>query len=83
MADSATAGGGRRLDRQQVLVAAVGLLDAEGLTALTMRRLGAALGVEAMSLYRHFSSRAALLDGIVEHLIKQHRGRPGAAVGHR
>lgn len=52
-----------------MLIAAVGLLDAEGPAALTMRRLGRALGVEAMSLYRHFPSRSALLDGIVEHLI--------------
>lgn len=49
-----------------MLEAALGILDSEGLTALTMRRLGAELGVEAMSLYRHVPGKEALLDGIVE-----------------
>jgi uncharacterized membrane protein len=43
-------------------------IDDEGLTALTMRRLGAELGVEAMSLYRH-PGKEALLDGIVELIV--------------
>ena len=34
-----------------------------------MRRLGAELGVEAMSLYNHVPNKAALLDGVVEVLI--------------
>ena len=41
----------------------------EGLTALTMRRLGAELGVEAMSLYRHVTRKEGLLDGIVELIV--------------
>ena len=36
-----------------------------------MRRLGAELGVEAMSLYRHVESRTALLDAIAEHLVAE------------
>jgi AcrR family transcriptional regulator len=43
----------RQLHREDIPVAAVGVIDAEGLEALTMRRMGAALGVTAMSLYRH------------------------------
>ena len=58
-----------RLTRRRVLDAALAILDAEGLAALTMRRLGAELGVEAMSLYRHVPNKEALLDGIVELIV--------------
>src|SRR5687768_13119695 len=57
------------LTRERVLAAAVRIVDKEGLEALTMRRLGHALGVEAMSLYRHVPGRAALLDGIHETIL--------------
>ena len=56
----------RPLTRARVLQAAVDVADAEGLGALTMRRLGAELGVEAMSLYKHVPSKDDILDGIVE-----------------
>ena len=59
----------RSLSRRRVLEAAVGLADREGLGALTMRRLGAELGVEAMSLYNHVPNKGALLDGMVEVLL--------------
>jgi AcrR family transcriptional regulator len=58
-----------RLNRRRVLERALALVDAEGLEALTMRRLGSELGVEAMSLYRHVPSKEALLDGIVELIV--------------
>jgi TetR/AcrR family transcriptional regulator, tetracycline repressor protein len=58
-----------RLNRRRVLEAALAIVDAEGLEALTMRRLGRELGVEAMSVYRHVPSKEALLDGIVELII--------------
>lgn len=58
-------------DRHQVLVSAVALIDAEGLHALSMRRLGRDLGVEAMALYRYVPSREDLLDGIVETVIDE------------
>jgi AcrR family transcriptional regulator len=51
-----------------VLTAALRLVDREGLSALSMRRLGAELGVEAMALYRYAASKDALLDGLVEAL---------------
>ncbi len=54
------------LTRARVLQAAVDLADREGLGALTMRRLGAELGVEAMSLYKHVDNKEEILDGIVE-----------------
>jgi TetR/AcrR family tetracycline transcriptional repressor len=55
----------RALTRRRILEAALDLADTEGLEAVSMRRLGAQLGVEAMSLYHHFPSKAALLDGLV------------------
>jgi AcrR family transcriptional regulator len=55
-----------RLTREAVLAAALKLVDAEGLDALTMRRLGQELGRDPMSLYRYAANRADLLDGITE-----------------
>ena len=54
------------LSRERLFQAAVAIADRDGLGALTMRRLGAELGVEAMSLYKHVSSKEEVLDGIVE-----------------
>jgi AcrR family transcriptional regulator len=49
-----------------VLRAAVAFADASGLASLSMRKLGEALGVEAMSLYNHVANKDALLDGMVD-----------------
>lgn len=57
------------LTRERVLRAAVDVADRAGLGALTMRRLGAELGVEAMSLYKHVANKEEILDGIVELVI--------------
>ena len=54
------------LSRDRILVVAIDIADASGLDALSMRRLGQALGVEAMSLYHHVPSKDALLDGITD-----------------
>jgi AcrR family transcriptional regulator len=54
------------LSRERVLRAAVALADQGGIEALTMRRLGQELGVEAMSLYKHVSNKDDVLDGIVD-----------------
>lgn len=54
------------LTREMVLDAAMALIDREGLSALSMRRLGSELGVEAMTVYHHVPSKNALLDGLVE-----------------
>jgi len=61
--------GRRPLSRRRVLEEAVRFVDREGLEALTMRKLGAELGVEAMSLYNHVPNKSALLDGMVEVLL--------------
>ncbi len=57
------------LSRDEVLAAALRLIDAHGLEALTMRRLGKALKRDPMRLYRHAPSKDALLDGVVEHVL--------------
>jgi AcrR family transcriptional regulator len=54
------------LTRQRVLQAAVALADEGGIESLTMRKLGQALGVEAMSLYHHVTNKDGLLDGMVD-----------------
>ena len=56
----------RPLDQMRILRAAVEFIDTNGLSKLTMRRLGAHLGVEAMALYRYVPGREQLLDGVVE-----------------
>lgn len=58
------------LTHDRILQAALALADAEGLEALSMRRLGAELGVEAMSLYRHVPSKEALLDDMVDAIVR-------------
>lgn len=57
------------LTRAAVLRAALALADREGLKALSMRRLGAELDVEAMTIYHHVPNKDALLDGLVEQLV--------------
>ncbi len=53
-----------RLNRDRVIEAAVELADTKGLEALTMRRLGERLGVEAMSLYNHVTNKDDLINGM-------------------
>lgn len=50
--------------REQIAAAALDIIDAEGLATLTMRRVGRALGVEAMTLYGYVRNRDALLDAV-------------------
>jgi AcrR family transcriptional regulator len=49
-----------------VLDAAVALADETGLESLSMRKLGEAVGVEAMSLYNHVANKEDLLDGMTD-----------------
>jgi AcrR family transcriptional regulator len=59
------------LTRERVLQAAVDLADRGGNEALSMRKLGLELGVDAMALYRHVRSKDDLLDGLVEVIVGQ------------
>ena len=74
------------LTRERIIQVAIEYVDDHGLTALTMRRLGKELGVEAMSLYRYVNGREDLLEGMVDHMVATlhmtsrpvHSGRPTA-----
>jgi AcrR family transcriptional regulator len=61
------------LDRDRIVDAAISYIDHSGLAGLTMRRLGALLGVEAMSLYSHIHGKEDLLDAVVQSLIDKMR----------
>ena len=54
------------LSKERVLTSAMALADADGIEALSMRRLAQELGVEAMSLYNHVANKGEILDGIVD-----------------
>jgi AcrR family transcriptional regulator len=58
------------LNRDRILDAAVALIEREGPGALSMRRLGSALGVEGMAIYHHFGSRDDLLGAIGDRLLE-------------
>ncbi|MDR7275786.1 TetR/AcrR family transcriptional regulator C-terminal domain-containing protein [Catenuloplanes atrovinosus] len=58
------------LTRERVLDAALDYVDRHGLPALSMRRLGAELGVEAMSLYNHVPHKEALFDALVDRVLE-------------
>lgn len=51
------------LTRDRIVTAALALIDAEGLGAMTMRRLGQALGVEAMAFYNHVGGKDDIILG--------------------
>ncbi len=57
------------LTRDRILDTALAIVARDGLAALSMRRLGEEVGVEAMSLYHHVPSKAALLDGVHERIL--------------
>lgn len=52
------------LSRERITAAALSLIDREGLEALTMRGLAKELGVDPMAVYRHFSGKGELVDGV-------------------
>jgi AcrR family transcriptional regulator len=57
------------LSRGRIIAGALALIERDGLDAFSTRKLGAALGVEAMALYHHFPSKEELIDGLAEHLL--------------
>ena len=59
------------LSRERVLTAAMALADEGGIESLSMRKLGRALGVEAMSLYKHVENKDDLLDGILDMVVAE------------
>ncbi len=59
------------LSRRTIAVTALSIIDGEGLAKLSMRRLGAELGVEAMSLYHYVANKNDLLDAVLEQLYSE------------
>jgi len=57
------------LTKARIVAAALALIARDGLGRFSARRLGEALGVEAMSVYHHFPSKQHLLDALVDHAI--------------
>ncbi|HEX9065050.1 MAG TPA: TetR family transcriptional regulator [Streptosporangiaceae bacterium] len=57
-----------RLSRAAVVDRALALADADGLDALTIRRLATALGVTPMALYWHFRSKEELIEGLSDRI---------------
>jgi AcrR family transcriptional regulator len=61
------------LTRQRIVRAALRIMDEEGLQAVSMRRIGRELGVEAMSLYNHVRDKDDILDAICEEVLTEFR----------
>jgi AcrR family transcriptional regulator len=59
------------LTQERIAVTSLRLIDEIGLDDFSTRRLGAALGCEAMAIYNHFASKAALLDAVVDRLFRE------------
>src|SRR5436853_109942 len=57
------------LSRARIVKTALMLIDKDGLAALSLRKLGEALGVEAMSVYHYFPSKRHLFDALVDHAL--------------
>ena len=54
------------LSRERIVAAAIALVDAEGLAALSTRRLATQLGVSGPSLYNHFATKDDLLEAVAD-----------------
>ncbi|TCM38144.1 TetR/AcrR family transcriptional regulator [Kribbella sp. VKM Ac-2568] len=56
------------LSQKQIVAEAIKLLDAEGLEALSMRKLGAALGAVATAVYWHVANKEELIELVVDQI---------------
>jgi AcrR family transcriptional regulator len=59
------------LSRERIIEAAVKVADRGGIAQVSMRNVGAELGVEAMSLYHHLAGKDDLLDGLADWIFTQ------------
>jgi TetR/AcrR family transcriptional regulator, tetracycline repressor protein len=59
------------LTREVVVAAALEIVDRDGLDGLTMRALGRELSVDPMAVYHHLPNKAAILDGVVEAVLRE------------
>ncbi|MEU6342451.1 TetR/AcrR family transcriptional regulator [Streptomyces sp. NPDC046977] len=59
------------LSRERIVAAALALVDAEGLAAVSTRRLAAELGVSGPSLYNHFPTKDEILDAVADAVVAE------------
>ncbi|MGI9002163.1 MAG: TetR/AcrR family transcriptional regulator [Pseudonocardia sp.] len=73
-----TSGIGRPAEwsREQITASAIAVADADGLAAVTMRRVATELGTGAASLYRHLATRGDLLDLMIDHAFGEYEPAP-------
>jgi TetR/AcrR family tetracycline transcriptional repressor len=69
------------IDRAEVIVKAIEIIDADGLDALSIRRLGKELGVNGASLYHHFQDKEEILQGVRLLVLQEARVLPPTAKG--
>ena len=69
------------LTRTRIVEAAAALVDAEGLEAVSTRRLAAALGVRGPSLYNHFATKDEILDAVADAVVADVDASRFAALG--
>ena len=71
------------LDLDRIVAAAVGLADAEGLAAVSMRRVAAEVGVPAMTLYGHVPGKGELVDLMLDSVLGElYPDEEAPAAGH-
>jgi TetR/AcrR family transcriptional regulator, tetracycline repressor protein len=68
---SARRSGQAPLSRDRIVSAAMAIVDSEGLPGLSMRRLGAELGVDASSIYYHVPNKSALYDLVIDAVMRE------------
>jgi AcrR family transcriptional regulator len=59
------------LTKERVVETALAIVDCDGLNKLSMRKLGAELGVDPMAVYHYIPNKAALLDGLIEAVMNE------------
>jgi len=60
-----------QLTKERILEKAIELIDEGGVEGFSMRRLGEALGVEAMAVYHYYPNKDALLDAVAARIIEE------------
>ncbi len=59
------------LNREVLVKTALEIVDRDGLASLSMRKLGAELGVDPMAAYRHLPNKEALLDAVIDAVVAE------------
>lgn len=68
------------LSRERIELAALDLVESEGLAGFSIRKLAAALHCEPMSIYYYFPSKGHLMDGLIDHVVAEMPPLPDASL---